>query len=149
MKKIHIVLLVVVAVAIGVLISFVNAISTYDTIETAMAKPGKYVHLMAKLDKSQPVDYDPMKDANYLSFIATDSTGKSVRVVYHDRKPDNFEISDKLVLKGKYIDGKFECKEIQTKCPSKYKEQAAKTGGTHPGNVPTGTTTTTSDSIKK
>lgn len=138
MKRIHIVLLVVVAVAIGVLISFVNATSTYDTIETAMSKPGKYVHLMAKLDKSQPVDYDPLKDANYLSFTAVDSTGKSVRVVYHDRKPDNFEVSDKLVLKGKYVDGKFECKEIQTKCPSKYKEQAEKTGGTHPGNVPTG-----------
>jgi hypothetical protein len=27
-----------------------------------------------------------------------------------------------LVLKGKYTDGYFECKSIQTKCPSKYKD---------------------------
>jgi cytochrome c-type biogenesis protein CcmE len=44
-------------------------------------------------------------------------------------------MSDKLVLKGKYEAGLFDCKDIQTKCPSKYKDEQAK-GGTHPGNVP-------------
>jgi len=39
MKKIHLVLLVLIAVSIGVLISFTNTTSTYDTIGTAMSKP--------------------------------------------------------------------------------------------------------------
>lgn len=136
MKKIHIVLLVLVAGSIAVLLTFLDTASTYDSIDTALAKPGKFVHLMAKLDKTQPIEYDPIKNPNYLSFTAKDdSTGKSVKVVYHNAKPENLEMSDKLVLKGKYQDGLFDCKEIQTKCPSKYKDEQAK-GNTHPGNVP-------------
>lgn len=123
MKKIHIVLLVLIAGTIGVLLTFLKTASTYDTVDTAIAKPGKYVHLMAKLDKSQPVEYDALKNANYLSFTAVDTLGKSVKVVYHNTKPDNFEISERLVLKGKYNNGIFNCDAIQTKCPSKYKEE--------------------------
>jgi cytochrome c-type biogenesis protein CcmE len=122
MKKVHIALLVLIAGAIAVLLTFLKGASTYDSIETAIAKPGKFVHLMAKLDKSQPVEYDARKDANFLSFTAVDSTGASIKVVYHNTKPDNFEMSEKLVLKGKYNNGIFDCKEIQTKCPSKYKD---------------------------
>lgn len=122
MKKIHIVLLVFIAAAIAVLISFLQATTTYDTVDTAMSKPGKYVHLMARWDQSQPMEYDAIKDPNYLSFVAVDTLGKKVKVIYHQPKPENFEISERLVLKGKYTDGYFECKSIQTKCPSKYKD---------------------------
>lgn len=122
MKKIHIILLVLIAGAIAVLISFLQATTTYDTIETAMAKPGKFVHLIAKLDKNQPVEYDAINNPNYLSFTAIDSLGKSVKVIYHNAKPDNLEVSERLVLKGAYRDEYFECKEIMMKCPSKYKD---------------------------
>lgn len=135
MKKIHIVLLVLIAGAIALLLSFLKTASTYDTVETAINKPGKFVHLMARLDKSQPVEYDAIQNPNYLAFTAIDTLGQSVRVIYNNPKPDNFEISERLVLKGKYVDGKFECKEIQTKCPSKYKEEQAARGGVHPDSI--------------
>jgi cytochrome c-type biogenesis protein CcmE len=122
MKKIHIVLLVAIAGVIAVMISFLQSASTYDTVDTAMAKPGKFVHLMARLDKSQPVEYDAIKNPNFLSFTAIDTLGKSVKVVYNQPKPENFEMAEKLVLQGKYVNGLFECKTIQTKCPSKYKD---------------------------
>lgn len=122
MKKIHIILLILIATTIGVLISFLKTTTTYDTVETAIAKPGKFVHLMARLDKSQPVEYDALKDPNFLKFTAVDTLGKSIQVIYHNPKPENFEISERLVLKGKYSDGIFDCKSIQTKCPSKYKD---------------------------
>jgi cytochrome c-type biogenesis protein CcmE len=122
MKKTHIILLVLVAASIAVLISFLKTTTTYDSVDTAISKPGKYVHLMARLDKSQPVEYDALKNPNYLSFTAVDTLGKSVKVIYHSPKPDNFEMSERLVLKGKYLDGYFDCKTIQTKCPSKYKD---------------------------
>jgi cytochrome c-type biogenesis protein CcmE len=122
MKKIHIILLVLIAGAIAVLISFLKTSSSYDTIETAMAKPGKFVHVIAKLDHSKPVEYDAVNNPNYLSFTAVDSLGKSVKVVYHNSKPDNLEVSERLVLKGAYKDDHFECKEIMMKCPSKYKD---------------------------
>jgi len=125
MKKIHIVLLVLIAGAIALLISFMQNTSTYDTVDTAVSKPGKYVHLMARWDKTQPLEYDALKDPNFLAFTAVDTLGQSVKVVYRNPKPENFEISERLVLKGKYNDGVFYCDNIQTKCPSKYKEDMA------------------------
>ena len=122
MKKIHIILLLLIIGSIAVLISFLKASTTYDTVETAMAKPGKYVHLIAKLDHSSPVDYDAVNNPNFLSFTAIDSLGKSVKVIYRNAKPDNLEVSERLVLKGAYRDDHFECKEIMMKCPSKYKD---------------------------
>ena len=122
MKKIHIVLLILIAAAIAVLISFLKTASTYDTIESAKAKPGKFVHVIAKLDHSKPVEYDAVNNPNYLSFTAVDSLGSSVKVVYHNSKPDNLEVSERLVLQGAYKGDYFECKEIMMKCPSKYKD---------------------------
>jgi cytochrome c-type biogenesis protein CcmE len=132
MKKIHIVLLILIAASIGVLISFIKTTSTFDSISDAKANPGKLVHLTAKLDKAYPVVFDPM-NPNYLEFTAKDSTG-TVKVVYHNPKPDNFEMSSSLVLKGKFQDGYFDCKGILPKCPSKYKDQQAK-GEKHPDSV--------------
>ena len=122
MKKTHIVLLVCIAAAIVVLISFMNTMTTYDTIETARRKPGKYVHLIAKLDLRQPVEYDAVKNPNFLSFTAIDSLGDAVKVIYRNSKPSNLEHSERLVLKGSMKDDYFECKEILMKCPSKYKD---------------------------
>ena len=122
MKKIHIILLILIAGAIAVLISFLKASTTYDTIETAMSKPRKFVHVIAKLDHTRPVDYDAINNPNYLSFTAVDSLGKSVKVIYRNAKPDNLEVSERLVLKGAYQSDHFECKEIMMKCPSKYKD---------------------------
>ena len=126
MKKTSIILLVLIAGSIAVLLSFLHASTTYDTVDTAVSKPGKFVHLMARLDKTQPIEYDALKDPNFLSFVAVDTLGKTVKVIYHNPKPDNFETSERLVLKGKYEDGLFQCKSIQTKCPSKYKEETLK-----------------------
>ena len=122
MKKTHIIALVLIAVAIGVLISFMGNVTTYDTIAAAKEKPGKAVTLIAKIDKTQPMDYDPVKDPNYLSFTALDTLGNSIKVVYRNTKPTDMEKSERIVLKGSVKDGLFECKDILLKCPSKYKD---------------------------
>ena len=122
MKKIHIVLLVVIAIAIAGLLTLTKDITTYDSIASAKKKEGKYVHLIAKLDSSSPVVYDPVKDPNYLSFFAVDSLGARAQVVYRNSKPTELEHSDRVVLKGQMNGEVFECKEILLKCPSKYKD---------------------------
>lgn len=124
MKKTHIIALVLIAVAIAALISFMGNVTTYETIASAKQKPGKFVNLIAKMDKSQPMNYDPIKNPNYLSFTALDTLGNSIEVVYHNTKPTDMEKSERLVLKGKVENEKFECKEILLKCPSKYKDDA-------------------------
>lgn len=125
MKKTHIFILVGIAVAIVALIIFgfpSSDFSTYDTIGSAKAKQGKYVHLIAKLDKSQPIQYDPVKDPNYLSFSIVDSLGSQTKVIYHNSKPTELEQSERVVLQGKMQGDVFECKSITLKCPSKYKD---------------------------
>lgn len=122
MKKTHIIILIFIAIAIAVLISFMGDLTTYDTVASAREKEGKYVHLIAKLDKSQPVEYDAVKNPNYLRFTAIDTLGNTTKVVYHNSKPTDFEKSERLVLKGSMKDGEFDCKEVLMKCPSKYKD---------------------------
>ena len=122
MKKIHIVALVLIAVSIAVLISFMGDVTTYDTIASAKQREGKFVTLIAKVDKAQPMEYDPAKNANYLSFTALDTLGNSIKVVYHNAKPQDMEKSERLVLKGSVQGDHFECKDILLKCPSKYKD---------------------------
>lgn len=122
MKKTHIVLLVVIAFAIAGLLMFSADFSTYDTISSAKEKQGKYVHLIAKLDKTVPIEYNPANNPNYLSFTAVDTLGGTTKVVYHNTKPTELEQSERVVLKGKMKGEVFECSEILLKCPSKYKD---------------------------
>lgn len=122
MKTSSIIILVAIAAAIGALLMYSVDFSTYDTISSAKEKQGKYVHLIARLDKSMPIQYDAIKDPNYLSFYATDSLGGSTKVIYHNTKPSELEQSDRIVLKGKMQGNVFECDNILLKCPSKYKD---------------------------
>jgi cytochrome c-type biogenesis protein CcmE len=121
MKKTHIILLVLIAVSIAVMISFMGDITTYDTVTSAKEKPGKFVHLIAKMEENS-LQYDPIKNPNYLSFTAIDSLGNSIKVVYNNTKPTDIEKSERLVLKGKVQGDQFECRDILLKCPSKYKD---------------------------
>jgi cytochrome c-type biogenesis protein CcmE len=122
MKKTHIVLLIFIAAAIAVLVSFTGNLTTYETVASARQKPGTFVRLIAKVDKSQPVEYDAAKDPNYLVFTAIDTLGNTTRVIFRNSKPPDFEKSEKLVLNGRMENGRFECKDMLMKCPSKYKD---------------------------
>jgi len=122
MKRTHIILLVGIAAVIVGLLTFSADFSTYDTIGSAKEKQGKFVHIIAKLDKTQPVEYDAIKNPNYLTFYAVDSLGGQTKVVYNNSKPTDLEKSERLVMKGKMSADHFECSDILLKCPSKYKD---------------------------
>jgi len=122
MKRTHIVILIGIASLIVGLLVFSVDFSTYDTISSARNKQGKFVHLIAKLDKTQPITYDPINNPNYLSFYVVDSLGDKAKVVYHNSKPGDLEKSERIVIKGKMQKDYFDCKDILLKCPSKYKD---------------------------
>ncbi|MBK8608591.1 MAG: cytochrome c maturation protein CcmE [Chitinophagaceae bacterium] len=123
MKKTHIFLLVGIAALIVTLIVFsAGDFSTYESIASAKNKQGTFVHLIAKLDKSEPIEYDAINNPNYLSFYAVDSLGGKTKVVFHNSKPTDLEKSERIVMKGTMKADHFECKDILLKCPSKYKD---------------------------
>jgi cytochrome c-type biogenesis protein CcmE len=128
MKITHIIILIVIAVGIAILATSITDASTYDSIASAKAKPGKYVHLIGKLDTSngKQIEYDALKNPNYLGFHLVDSLGGSTKVVYMKGKPPtDMERSERMVLKGKMTDSAFVCDDILIKCPSKYTEEKA------------------------
>src|SRR5690606_23505822 len=110
MKKIHIVMLVVIAAVIAVLISLMGDLSTYETLASARQKEGKPVTVIAMLDRSvpEPIRYDPAKNANFTSFYVVDSLGNKARVEYHFEKPFDMEKSERIVMKGKMKGDVFE-----------------------------------------
>lgn len=140
MKKSHIIILIGIAVLIVALIVFsAGDFSTYESIQSAKKKPGKQVTIIAQFDKSQPVEYDPQKNSNYLSFYAKDSLGGQTKVIYRNSKPTDLEKSERIVLTGMMENGQFECKKILLKCPSKYKDDKKELERTM--NEQSGTTT--------
>lgn len=135
MKKTHIAILVLVAAGIASLTFFLKDLTTYTNFATAQVMyKDTYVHVVAWLDTTATKS-DSLRDANRIVFYAKDSSNltQSTRVIYNKEKPDNFENSTRLVLKGYMRNNYFECKEIQLKCPSKYKDEAKP-------NVPTAPT---------
>jgi cytochrome c-type biogenesis protein CcmE len=136
MKKTQIILLLLVIAGIVGMSFFIKDLTTHETFATAQKK-GKFVVVKVHLDKTTPIEYDPVKDPNHTVFYAVDKDGKRSRVVYANAKITDMERSESLDLNGYMRDGYFECKTIQTKCPSKYKDDVKAAEK----NLPTATTT--------
>ncbi len=130
MKKMHLVTLIFIAVTIAGLLIYMGDVTTYETISSARKKTGKAVMVIAKLDVAS-LQYDALKNPNYLTFEAVDTLGDRMKVAYYYEKPYDMEKSERVVLKGKMENGVFEIRKkdgILVKCPSKYKDdmEAAK-----------------------
>ncbi|HTM92391.1 MAG TPA: cytochrome c maturation protein CcmE [Flavisolibacter sp.] len=122
MKKLHIILLILVIAGIVGMSFFVKDLTTQETFASAQKKNGKSVMIKATLDKSTPIQYDPIKNPNLTVFWALDEKGKRTKVVYSQAKITDMERSESLNLNGIMREDYFECNTIQTKCPSKYKD---------------------------
>lgn len=122
MKKIYIVAMVLVVAAIGLLVNAAGDTSTYATFQEA-AKSGGKVKIAGQLAKDKEMYYDPQKDPNYFTFYLTDTDGQQQKVVLLREKPQDFEMSEQIVLTGKMKGDAFVASEMLMKCPSKYKDE--------------------------
>jgi cytochrome c-type biogenesis protein CcmE len=120
MKKTHIIILVLMAVAAGVIIAMSADFTTYSDFPQAQAKPNTTVKVVGYLAKDKEIIYDPQKDANYFSFTMTDKQGNPQQVWYKGSKPQDFERSEQVVITGRMDGQMFHASEILLKCPSKY-----------------------------
>jgi cytochrome c-type biogenesis protein CcmE len=119
MKKSSIIGMIIIAVAIGVIISSYADSSTYGSFSEAQDSQ-KELHIVGKLMKGKEMVYNPQVDANYFSFYMKDNKGKECKVEFTGTKPQDFERSEQIVLTGKMINGSFQASKILMKCPSKY-----------------------------
>ena len=123
MKKVHIILIVILSVLVGVLLSLMNDVSSYETFDSKKAKEGIEVHVVGTLVKDKTIYYQPEKNANYFTFFMKDNNGDERKVIYQQPKPQDFERSEKIVVVGQLTNDVFEASQILMKCPSKYVEE--------------------------
>ena len=124
MKKTHIILLIAMAAAVGVLISMAGEFSEYANFKAAINAPDRDHQIVGHLSTAKPVVYDPKIDPNSFSFYMKDENGIEMKVICLRDKPQDFERSEQIVLTGRVKGDAFVAKNIQLKCPSKYQDEA-------------------------
>jgi cytochrome c-type biogenesis protein CcmE len=83
------------------------------------------VQVMGEILSDQS-NYDTQAGA--FSFFITDANGDKMKVVYDGTKPGNFDQATSVVCVGRYANDEFHAEKLLIKCPSKYQDQAKKTG---------------------
>ncbi len=123
MKKIHIVAGLLLIGAVVLLILSTSDLGTYYTFsEAELLEDNRNVKVIGLLSKDKEMVYRPEIDPNRFSFYMTDEAGDERQVVLLSEKPQDFEMSEQLVLTGRFIDGVFTAREMLMKCPSKYQD---------------------------
>ncbi|MFK8164088.1 MAG: cytochrome c maturation protein CcmE [Lewinella sp.] len=122
MKKTYILALIMVIVATGLVLTAGGEVAPYANFEKA-AETGESVKLVGNLVKDKPMVFEPLKDPNKFSFFLEDQEGNEREVILLKGKPQDFEMSESIVLTGRMEGEKFIAKDIQLKCPSKYKDE--------------------------
>ncbi len=122
MKKIHIVGILLIAVSIGLLMSLSGEVATYGNFDQARIS-GERVKIAGELMKDKEMKYEPEVDPNYFSFYIKDTNEEEAKVVLLAARPQDFELSEQIVLTGKMKGEEFIATEMLMKCPSKYKDE--------------------------
>lgn len=134
MKKSHIFALVIIAVAVGVILSTTGDASSYVTFDQAyeLASSGntKSLHVVGELKKDaagQVVGIQKSSDNLSFTFILVDENKKEQLVFHNEPIPPDFMRSEKVVVIGHYETDFFLAEKILLKCPSKYQDNSLKT----------------------
>ncbi len=122
MRKLYIVAIVVLGVAIVVIMMSLKNTTTYSNFNEAAANQGKEYHIVGKLDKTKPQVYNPAVNTDEFSFYLTDNRGETRPVILHKSKPQDFDKSEQIVLIGSMEGDVFHANDILLKCPSKYND---------------------------
>lgn len=121
MNRNMIIALVLIAVGIAVFISASEDVSTYATFK--QAENGDRVKIVGQLSREKPIVYDPQNAPDEFSFYMKDSDGLERKVILNKPKPQDFEMSEQIVVTGELENDAFMANEILMKCPSKYKDE--------------------------
>lgn len=122
MKKIHVISIVMIVIAVVLLTNAAGDMSTYASFQEAESSQQR-VKIAGELAKDKEMEYRPEVDPNYFSFFIRDMNGEERKVVLLAAKPQDFELSEQIVLTGQ-MDGEiFVATDMLMKCPSKYKDE--------------------------
>ncbi len=122
MKKIHIVGIVMVVTAIVLLATAIKDTTTYATFEDAL-NSGTRVKIAGQLSKDKEMVYQPEVNPDLFTFYIKDRNGEEKKVVLQAARPQDFELSEQIVVTGEMRGDEFWASDMLLKCPSKYKDE--------------------------
>lgn len=122
MKKTYLIAGVMVLAAIYLLTTATKDLTVYASFADA-SQSGRKAKIAGQLVQNKEMYYNPEKDPNYFSFYVRDANGEERKVVLLSEKPQDFEMSEQIVLTGKMKGEEFIASEVLLKCPSKYKDE--------------------------
>lgn len=129
MKTSHIIGILIIAVAIGIIITTAGDASSYVTFDKAyeMANAGNTnsIHVVGELKKDNTgriTGIHPSANKLSFSFVMVDENNEEQKVFYNEPMPPDFQRSEKVVVIGSFTDDVFVADKILMKCPSKYEE---------------------------
>lgn len=109
-------------VAVGIALQAGGDVAPYASFASA-TESGETVKLVGTLVKDKPMVFEPTVDPNKFSFFLEDQDGTEREIILLKGKPQDFEMSESIVLQGRMKGEIFIAKDIQMKCPSKYKDE--------------------------
>lgn len=119
MKKIHIVGIIAIAIAMATLFTLLGSSSSVASFNEARELKDE-VRVTGTLVKTKPIEYKPEVDPNSFSFYMLDNKGEEMHVVMKMIKPFDFERAEQIVIVGSVEGDSFIGRDMQMKCPSKY-----------------------------
>jgi len=119
-KKTFIAGLIIVVGIVLVAVNFFNSAIEYGSFATAI-KTMKKIQVKGEWVKDRSSSFDTEK--MQFTFFMKDDNGQIEKVVLEGAKPNNFDLANSIVVKGKMSGDYFHATEVLTKCPSKYEGQ--------------------------
>ena len=133
MKKSHIIGIVAIAMAMGIILTTAGDASSYVTFEEAKRRESdgdrSKIHVVGKLKKTESdevMDITPSKDQLSFTFVMLDENEAEQKVFYPNPIPQDFDRSEQVVVVGSYQKDLFVADKILLKCPSKYQGEEIK-----------------------
>ncbi|MEX2117495.1 MAG: cytochrome c maturation protein CcmE [Bacteroidota bacterium] len=118
------VIVAILVIVVGLILGAMNFMeSNVEYTDFAVAeRTGKKVQVKGEWIKDRESSFDPQKAQ--FTFYMKDEHEKVMKVVLEGAKPNNFELAENVVAKGKTMGDHFHATEVLTKCPSKYEGDA-------------------------
>lgn len=116
-KKIIIGSVIIVVFLVVGFLSFMDSKIEYANFETANST-NKTCQVKGTLVKEDAAYFDT--ENNQFVFYMVDEQSTEMKVVLDGARPNNFEMAETIVAKGKINDDHFHANSVLTKCPSKY-----------------------------
>ncbi len=125
MKSTHIIILIIILIALGIILTTVFNTKTYSSFNDAKTNSDVEHSVMGTPVISGNID--SLRNIFPFTFKMFDNNNDTMQIVYEGSMPRDFEKLKQIIIIGKVENNIFVASELVLKCPSKYTEEKVDT----------------------